>query len=291
MTSDPGLRARDTLALLGTKGGPAIRPGSTMPTANLLRLGQHDIVVDCGLGVSRGLVDQGVSLSSLSLIFITHLHSDHYLELGPLLHTAWTAGLATPVRVFGPTGLERYWHHFLASMETDIRLRIDDEGRPDLRELVSFRSIDAGTVLSEPGLEVTAIRNAHPPLIDTFSLAFSNADKRVVFSGDTAPFEALSDFARGADLLVHEAMLEEALPALFARVGNGDERLQRHWMRSHTLAHDAADLAGRAGVGALALNHLIPSDDPAYTPAHWQHAARGFDGPLHVGSDGLIIPF
>ena len=88
-----GKTMSDYVALLGTKGGPAIRPGSTMPTSNLLCLNGRHIVVDCGLGVSRGLVDQGMALKDLSLIFITHLHSDHYLELGPLLHTAWTAGL------------------------------------------------------------------------------------------------------------------------------------------------------------------------------------------------------
>ena len=83
------------VALLGTKGGPAIRPGSSMPTSSLLCLNDHKIVVDCGLGVTRGLVDQGMQLKDLSVIYITHLHSDHYLELGPLIHTAWTCLLYT----------------------------------------------------------------------------------------------------------------------------------------------------------------------------------------------------
>jgi len=81
------------VALLGTKGGPAIRPGSSMPTSNLFVLNGMPLVVDCGLGVTRGLVDQGMQLKDVSTIFITHLHSDHYIELGPLLHTAWTSGL------------------------------------------------------------------------------------------------------------------------------------------------------------------------------------------------------
>ena len=92
------------LVLLGSKGGPALRPGGPWPTSSLLELGGRSIVVDCGLGVARGLTDAGLGLKTLDLIFITHLHSDHYLELGPLLHTAWTAGLATPVTVVGTTG-------------------------------------------------------------------------------------------------------------------------------------------------------------------------------------------
>ncbi len=112
----------------------------------------------------------------------------------------------------------------------------------------------------------------------------------MVFSGDTAPIDALADFARGADLLIHEAMLEAALPALMERVGNGSDKLMERMLRSHTFAHDAAKIATRAGVRKLALSHLIPSDDPAYGPQDWQDAmAEHWDGPLIVGQDGIRI--
>ncbi len=280
----------DYVCLLGTKGGPAIRTGSTNPTSNLLCIANQQIVVDCGLGVTRGLVDQGMQLRDLSTIFITHLHSDHYLELGPMLHTAWTAGLKTPVVVYGPDGLARYWDKFIDSMSDDIQLRIEDEGRPDLHSLVSFISLDDGEVLTTDTLQVTALRNIHPPLVDTFALSFKSANTHVVFSGDTAPLPALEAFSAGADLLIHEAMLEEALPALFARIGNSDDRLKKHWLRSHTFAHDAGRIATAASVGALALNHLIPSDDPDYTEDHWHAALEStYTGKLYVGQDGLKI--
>jgi len=282
--------AEDFVAILGTKGGPAIRPGSSRPTSSLLSLASRRIVVDCGLGVAIGLVGQGMALADLSLVFVTHLHSDHYLELGPLLHTAWTAGLKSPVRVFGPAGLEIHWRDFLASMRADIELRIADEGRPDLAALVRLHTLDDGLVLDEDGLRVDAMRNVHPPLVDTFALRYSANGTSVVFSGDTAPMPAMADFARGADLLVHEAMLEAALPALVARVGNGDERLMAHLLRSHTPAGEAGKIASRAGVGALALHHLVPADDPAWGERHWRAAvAPHWSGPLHVGTDGLRI--
>jgi len=281
---------QDYAALLGTKGGPAIRPGSSMPTSNLLCIDGQQIVVDCGLGVTKGLVDQGMQLRDLSLIFISHMHSDHYLELGPLIHTAWTAGLKTPVVIYGPDGIAAYWQNFLLSMKADIDLRIADEGRPSLADLVTINVIDAGHVMDTGGITVTAIRTEHPPLIDTFALSFKTDKTHVVFSGDTAPIEALADFARGADLLIHEAMLESALPALMARIGNGSDKLMAHWLRSHTFAHDAAKTATAAGVKRLALSHLIPSDDPAYGPQDWHDAVAGhWDGPLIVGHDGIKI--
>ena len=220
------------LALLGTKGGPAIRPGSTMPTAHLLHLEGCPIIIDCGLGVARGLIDQGVALKDIRHIFITHLHSDHFLELGPLLHTAWTAGLNKIVQIYGPAGLDAYWAGFLTSMQADIDLRIADEGRPDLRRLVRFHVIDTPDVVQLGDIQVSALRNIHPPLVDTFALSFKTARSHVVFSGDTAYFPDLAGFAQGADLLVHEAMLEAAIEALLTRVGNGDERLSSFLCRA-----------------------------------------------------------
>ena len=280
----------DYVTLLGTKGGPAVRTGSSLPTSNLIVLNGQLMVLDCGLGVTKGLIDQGIQLRNLSLIFISHLHSDHYLELGPLIHTAWTAGLKTKVDIYGPAGIDDYWVRFLASMKADIDLRIEDEGRPDLRDLVEIQVIDAGHVMEREGVSVSAIRTEHPPLIDTFALSFKTNQTHVVFSGDTARLEALEGFARGADLLIHEAMLEPALPALMARIGNGSEKLMEHLLRSHTFAHDAAITAANAGAKRLALSHLIPSDDPDYGLKDWEEACTGhYEGELIIGQDGIKI--
>ncbi|MDB0053008.1 MBL fold metallo-hydrolase [Ascidiaceihabitans sp.] len=278
------------VALLGTKGGPSVRPKSSMPTSNLFVMNGQHVVVDCALGVTRGLVDQGMNLKNLSTIFISHLHSDHYLELGPLVHTAWCSGLTTMVDIYGPAGLQDYWDGFVLSMKADIDLRIDDDGRDDLRDFVRVHVIDEGVVLERDGLTISALRTEHPPLIDCFAFSFKTAKHHAVFSGDTAPIKVLEDFARGADLLIHEAMLESALPSLLKRVGNGSDKLMAHWLRSHTFAHDAAKTAAKAGVKRLALSHLIPSDDPTYGPKDWQEACAGhWDGELIVGHDGVKI--
>lgn len=278
------------VVLLGTKGGPSVRPGTPMPTSNLVVMGGEWIVVDCGPGVTRALTDQGMALKDLKSVLVTHLHSDHYLELGPLLHTAWTSGLKTTVSVWGPAGLEKYWVNFLKSMEDDINLRISDEGRPDLAGLVSIHPLDEGEVAKIGEVAVSALRVEHPPLVDCFALSFASAASRVVFSGDTARFDPLVEFARGADLLIHEAMLEVGLESLMGRIGNGDERLMEHWQRAHTLAADAAQIADKAGVGALALTHLIPSDDPEVTEDSWRAEVRAhWSGPFHLGHDGRRI--
>jgi len=278
-----------TITLLGTKGGPAIRPGSNMPTALLIQMGGRTILVDAGLGAARGVCAAGVPLTGIDLIVVTHLHSDHYLELGPLLHTAWTAGLTRPVPVIGPAGLRAYWDGFLASMDFDIDLRQRDEGRVPLAPLMDLSQIDDGAIWSA-GPTITALRNDHPPITDSFALRFDHDGQSIVFSGDTAYMTAMADFAQGADILIHEAMLRDGVEALVARMTNGDARLRTHILRSHTSAEDVGRIARDAGVGALVLTHRVPDSDPDFPDTAWAaEVRRNWDGPLHFGTDGLSL--
>ncbi|WP_299863335.1 MBL fold metallo-hydrolase [uncultured Hoeflea sp.] len=280
----------DRLVILGSKGGPAIRPGGPSPTSSLIEIGGRRIVVDCGLGVSRGLVEAGVELPSLDLIAITHLHSDHVLELGPLLHTAWTAGLKTPVRVLGPKGLIALWDGFVASLIYDIDLRIEDEGRPDIRDLVEIEELGEGVWFEQDGVNIEALRVEHPPVTDCFALKISDGGRHIVFSADTAYFPPLAEFARDSDILVHEAMHPDGVERLVARTGNG-ERLKAHLIASHTMAADVGRIASAANTGHLVLNHLVPADDPAITEGDWIAQLRTtWVGPLTIGRDGLSLP-
>ncbi len=260
-----------------------------MPTASFLDLGGRKAVVDCGIGVTKALVEAGESLKDLDLIFITHLHSDHLLELGPLIHTAWTTGMQGPVTIYGPSGIDEYWRHFLASMAFDNAIRVDDEGRTPLTEIMAVKTFGEGEVLTSAGYKVSALRVDHPPVTDCFALRFEAGDKTIVFSADTTYFPPLGAFASGADILVHEAMLLEGVEALVERTGLGD-KLRQHLHASHTKASDAGRIARAAGVGHLVLHHLVPADDPAFGPSDWlAEVAREWNGPVTIGHDSLQI--
>lgn len=263
-----------------------------MPSSNLLRLGGRDIVIDCGPGVTAGLLRQGFRLPELADVFITHLHADHYLELGPLLYSAWTSGLKTPVNVYGPAGLHDYWHHFLTAMTVDKDLRVKRHGRIELEAIIAVHTVQPGRVATVGEIAVSALNTDHPPLSETFAYRFDHAGKCVVFSGDTSHLPQMAEFARKADVLVHEAMLYERVPDLLQRVGGDIEKLLHHITEGHTRAEDAAKTAALAGVGKLVVNHLIPSDDPACSEADWRSAIEPhWQGELVVASDGKLIAF
>lgn len=258
-----------------------------MPTSSLLVLDDHAIVIDAGLGVTRALVQADFSLADLRTVVITHLHSDHVLELGGLIHTAWTSGLRTSVHIYGPPGIETYWTGFLHALSYDIHLRVIDDGRIPLSSLVTVRTVEQG-VFSIDGLTVRALQVDHPPVDFAFAYRFEGT-RTVTFSGDTAYFPPLADFARGSDVLVHEALLPEGIDAILARTGGG-EKLRQHLTAAHTMIEDAGRIAQSAGVGKLVLNHLVPVDDPAFTDANWLYRAKAqFLGPVVVAKDGMEI--
>ena len=281
----------DFVSLLGVKGGPAIRPRSNMPTSTLIHVHGKNFLVDAGLGVSRSVCDQGIELNEIDAIFITHMHSDHYLELGPLVHTAWVSGRVKPIPIYGPKRLKHYWRAFLESMVDDIRVRIEDEGRIDLEKLTSFYSFEDRQSLSLSNINIRVMRNLHPPIRDSFALRFEWGHYSIVLSGDTAYMPEMIDFADQADLLIHEVMLSEGIDLIMTRLGHEDSKLKKHLLQSHTLAENAGLIAKRAKVKCLALNHFVPDGFAEFNDDDWLQAVRRhWSGKIILGRDGIRIP-
>lgn len=280
----------DRLVLLGVRGGPLVTGYASPLSASLIIASGAPLLVDAGFGVTLKLLEAGVPLTALRKVFITHHHSDHNLELGPLLYNAWAAGLTETVDVYAPSGLKALIGGYWASNRFDIETRIADEGRPDLRRLVHPHEFTEGPILTAPGLKVSALRNRHPPIRESFALKFELPTKTVVFSGDTTYLPALAAFARGADYLVHEAMYPAAVARLAASRPNAG-RLKDSILSHHTAVEDVGRIASLAQVKTLVLNHFVPGDDPDLTAEVWSNAAaRHFAGAIAVGRPLLSLP-
>lgn len=278
--------ARTRLILLGTKGGPRVTTGDRHSPSTLVVVDGTPVVVDCGYGTAGQLVAAGIGLDRLRYIFITHHHSDHNIDYGPLVYSGWVAGLASQVDAYGPVGIEELTRGFFEYMRADIDTRIADEGRRDLRELLKPHTFtQAGIVLDTPQMRVTAVRVLHPPITESYAYRFDTRDRSIVISGDTTYAPALARLARGADVLVHEAMYLPGLDGLLARVPNADT-LREHLLASHTTTGDVGRIAAEAGVGTLVLSHLVPGDDASITDEQWTEGVRAhFDGRIIVGRD------
>ncbi len=282
-------RAATRCILLGVAGGPSPKKMYAAP-AQVILVGGAAYVIDCGNGIGRQLVLAGVPLPSIRHVFLTHHHSDHNADYGNLFFLAWAAGLQTRVDTWGPPPLEAMTRLFFEMNAYDIATRIADEGRVPLAPLVHpHERVEGGLVMQDDNVKVTAALVNHPPVVPAFAYRFDTADRSIVISGDTARSENLIALARGADVLVHEALFLPAVDRLVARVHNAST-LKKHLVDSHTSAEDCGRVAQAAGVKTLVLSHFVPGDDPTITPEMWGDAARAhFRGTVIVGRDLLEI--
>src|SRR6185436_11917808 len=143
------------IVLLGTKGGPRVGEAGRSNPATLLMINDVPYVIDCGYGVSKQLISAGVALNRVRYVFITHHHSDHNLEYGPLLYNAWASGPAVHIDSYGPAGLRQMTKKFFEYEKFDIETRLVDEGGADPRKLVSVHEITkAGDVMRNADVKV-----------------------------------------------------------------------------------------------------------------------------------------
>lgn len=285
----PPSPGRTRVVLLGTAGGPSLRPGRSSP-ALLVQVDGVPYLFDCGYGVGRQLVDAKVSPTALRAIFITHHHSDHNADLGNLLVLSWETGLKSPIDAYGPPRIAKLIDLALQYHAYDISVRIPDEGRVDPRPLFIPHEFSVpGDVYRDERIRVEAALVHHPPVVPAFAYKVTTPDRVIVFSGDTTYSENLIAFARGADLLVHEVLLTSALDRLLKLVPNAS-RLREHIVAAHTDAEDVGRVAAAAGVKRLALTHFVPSYDPTLTDEDWAAPVRRhYAGEIVVGRDLMEV--
>ena len=281
--------SKTRLILLGTGGGPRPRANRTA-SSQVIVVNGAAYVVDCGDGVARQLAAARIPLPTIRHIFITHQHSDHNLDYGNLILLAWAVGLETRLDTWGPPPLEKMTRLFLELNEYDINIRIKDESYPPLAPLVHPHEVTgAGVVFNEGPVKVSATLVPHPIVEPALAYRFDTPDRSIVISGDTAPSDNLIQLAKGADVLVHEAMHLAGVDRLVAGVPN-HPGLRQHLLASHTAVEDVGRVAQEAGVRLLVLSHLVPADDPAITDEMWIAGARvHFRGRVIVGKDLLEV--
>lgn len=284
-----GERPGTRLVLLGTAGGPRPRRARSGSAQAIIADGKV-YVVDCGDGVARQMVLAGIPLRQLRHIFITHHHSDHNFDFGALIHQAWLSGMAAPLDCWGPPPTRQMVADYLRYQDHDITVRIDDEGRPPLAPLLRPHDLAGGGLVVDDGtVRVTAAPVPHPPLDLALAYRFDAKDRSIVISGDTSKSEELIKLARGADVLVHEAMLAERVAEMLRPLPN-HEALTRSVIGHHTTAEDVGRVAAAAGVKLLVLSHFVPAEDPDIPDQEWlAPVRRHFSGPVVVGRDLMEI--
>ncbi len=268
------------LVLLGT-GTPNADPDRAGPAAAVV-VDSVPYLVDCGPGIVRRAAaahERGVSVlavKALNRVFVTHLHSDHTLGLPDLILSPWVLERESPLHVYGPVGTRTMVEHILAAYEPDIRARIDG---PEPANQTGWQAVvhevEPGTIYRDERATVHAFAVDHGPM-PAFGYRFDAPDRTIVFSGDTAPTEAIVEQAAGCDVLVHE---------VYSTVGlqSRPPEWQRYHRAVHTSARELGELAARIHPGLLVLTHQLLwgiSDEDLL-----DEIREAYDGKVLLGRD------
>ncbi len=236
--------------------GTAVPSPGRSAAGVLVRIGEGPLVFDLGPGTLARMAEAGTSYRDLEYVFLTHLHSDHTLDLVTLLQAnnatpGWTR--AKPLCLTGCRGTRRLYNNLLAAY-------------PDVAPksyALEIRECDAERIQAD-GWTIETALTGHTG--NSLAYRVEAGGAVVVYTGDCVESDDLKGLAREADLLICEC----AFP--------------RGWA---TVDHMTADAVGRvaqtAQVKQVILTHLYP---PAQSVDLAAQVQETYKGQVIVAVDG-----
>jgi ribonuclease BN (tRNA processing enzyme) len=285
---------------LGTRGGP-LPTKDRAQSSNLLVVNGTLYLIDAGDGATRRIVQAGHDFRKVGTIFITHPHSDHTAGLATLLVSAWEYQRREQIDIYGG-GVEVLVKGAIAYLTPNAEIRWAEGKKIVMSDVFHGHDVGSGLAFQDANVKVTAVENTHfnfpqgsPPYgkYKSFSYRFDTPGRSVVFTGDTGPSDALTELAKGADVLVTEVTLTDDVIDVFKRTGawqvkTPDEQAGwiRHMHEEHVTPEDVGRMAAKAGVKSVVLTHLSPTVDPEDDYKRYSDGVKKvYTGPIAVAKD------
>lgn len=266
-----------TLTVLGS--GSIIPTKERSSSAFVLETPQIHILLDCGTGTVRRLLEYGYNLSGINHIFITHTHPDHFADVVPLLSAKLLWELFAqemkeepslnefPIDLVGPPGLEQTTR---AIVDLTHKSVLDGKRVPQFK--VQFTEVST-TEFTRGDLNVKTVQTEQgedyiPPSV---AYLFTQGQKRILFSGDLRRIdEAVGLGIGGVDLLVIECSFPSTMPA-----------------GGHLNPALVAQAATKLQAKKVVLTHLYDFSVQRQDLA--KEVRSAFSGEVVLGHDGLKI--
>ncbi|MFK4087951.1 MBL fold metallo-hydrolase [Kribbella sp. NPDC020789] len=244
------------LTVLGCSGsvpGPDSAASSYLVTAE-----EFHLVLDLGSG-ALGSLQRHLAVPQIGAIGLSHLHPDHCMDLcGLYVAAKYAPGSPIPrIPVFAPPGAaERMALAYDLPVDPGMEEELEFHTWQDVQQIGPFTVRTAAMV--------------HP--VPAYAIRVECGGKSLVYTGDTGPNDALIELARGADLLLSEAALQDENP-------NNPTDL-------HLTPSDAGEHAKKAGVKKLVITHVPPWYNRV-TQA--ENARRTYSGPIEIATPDAVF--
>ncbi len=285
---------------LGPNEMRVIACGTGMPTARpsqaaacfLVELGNGDkFIFDVGTGSAERIAALQIPYNYLDKVFLSHLHTDHFGDLASLFVGGALAGRQKPLRVWGPSGEKpeygtKYALEHLRQMVTwDISGRqgiVDERGYHIQVYEFDYRGINQ-VVYQENGVTIRswpAIHSLDGPV--SFSLEWNGL--KFVFGGDTYPNKWFVDYAKNADLLIHECFI--TVPSLIEKFKFTPQSALVAGTQIHTAPEAFGKVVSMVKPRMAVAYHFFKDFD---TTASINDRIRStYDGPLSLAQDFMV---
>lgn len=221
-------------------------------------------LVDAGPAVVERLLDVGLTPTAVTHVFVTHQHGDHLLGVPMLDNARWDADPSARMTIHGPRAT-------LDSLRT-VTLAVYPDHQDRFDRLIALHDHPADGFAAETVADATVRSAPARHGVPAVAYRFDLDELSVVFSGDTAPTEAVVELANDADLLVHDATFASG-------------RRATNDTPDHSTPREAGQIAARARVARLALVHR-PPESAGRDGELRREAAEGFGGEVVLPARG-----
>ena len=208
---------------------PSLKRGSP---ATYIKIGQTQILVDIGPGTLRQLERAGISYQEINIVCITHYHADHISDLVPFIQALkWNPNFlrTKELLLIGPPGFNTFYQ--------TLCVPISGNPLPDTFT-IAIKEIQNSLVFAN--FSIQSYKTNHTP--DSIAYKFLESGNSLVISGDTDFDNGLIGFSQNSDLLVLECSFDNL-----------------HKKKGHLIPKECAEIAQKAQVKKLLLNHLYPA--------------------------------
>jgi ribonuclease Z len=221
---------------------------------------------DVGARSPLRMAQARLPLGRLTAVLLTHFHSDHIASLPDVNLNSWVQGRRSSLEIHGPAGVQSLVDGFNLAYALDQGYRVAHHGAdllpPAAAPMTAVTSTPGEVVWEDDLLTVTSIPVRHDPVEPAVGYRVDYRGRSVVISGDTVATERLFEAARGADLLLHDALscplLDPMIEVATAMNVVAMPRVMTDVIDYHADSSRLEALAAEAGVRQLAYYHLVP---------------------------------
>lgn len=296
------LLEKDDVLRLVTVGTGSPLPSKRVNSCNAVLVNGHFLVFDIGPGAARAIEDYQLPMDKISAIFISHWHTDHYLDLPELINRSWLLNRHNELNVYGPKPLDSIMQSIDVFLQPDVNFRTLHHGAETMDQTfanansnqIELDSSGYKKVFEKDGVVVEAFSVNHSPVDLALGYRITYEDKILVISGDTRKSYQVIKYAKGADILVHNA-LDDGMLTRAAKIQSdlGKQRnakILQDITDYHASPIDAAEVAAEAGVARLILSHLGPSPENPISRSFYQAGMDDiYDGQIILAEDGDVF--